>query len=576
MKHLFFFTYTLLFFFFSSFQNTKAQAPPFRWAKSIGGNANDSPYSIAVDAAGNVYTVGVFETSVDFDPGPSAYNLSTSGIFDVFISKLDSAGNFIWTKRIGGTMDDYGLSIALDDSANVYTTGYFTGSVDFDPGTATHTITAPNLDFFISKLDSAGNFMWAKSFGGAAGYPGYITLAPDPSGNIYLTGSFWGTMDFNPGSGTFNLTSLVNAAMFVTKLDHSGNFLWAISTDGLENAIGSSIVVEPGGSRNVFVTGSFQDTVDFDPGPGTVNLISNGFSDVFFLKLDSAGNLKWVKTIGGILLDGSNSIAIDQQSNLYITGNFANTIDFDPGPATAMLTSLGGYNAFLEKLDSAGNFLWARQTAATTTGAVSNDIALDTADNVYAIGQFAGTADFDPGSGTFNLTCTGAENIFISKTDSAGNFIWAKNISGTGDDVGQSIAVDGNGYAYITGWFQSPSISCPPFTLNNPFSSLPSTDILVAKIDLSSVTGNNEYETFNKDFSLYPNPASDQFSIIFPGMTKQAEIFITDISGKLIYNGVITKTGRYEVNTGQFERGLYFVQIKTADFTGTRKILIAR
>jgi hypothetical protein len=190
----------------------------FVWAKQMGGTDYDVGQGIAVDMAGNVYTTGYFQGTADFDPGPGSFNLTSTGNEDIFVSKLDSAGNLVWAKQMGGTSGDAGQDIAVDAAGNVYTTGFFYSTVDFDPGPGTFNLTSTgDTDIFVSKLDSAGNFVWAKQMGGTDPDAGY-DIAVDAAGNVYTTGYFWGTADFDPGPGSFNLTSAGFSDIFVSKL----------------------------------------------------------------------------------------------------------------------------------------------------------------------------------------------------------------------------------------------------------------------------------------------------------------------------------------------------------------------
>ena len=387
----------------------------FIWAKRLGGSSVEIGLSIAVDSFGNVYTAGSFMGTVDFDPGTGSSNLTSAGLFDIFISKLDSAGNFGWAKSMGGTNDDNGASISVDGSGNVYTTGYFHGNVDFDPGPGTSNLTsAGSIDIFISKLDASGNFIWAKSMGGT-GPDGTSSITVDGSGNIYTTGSFQGTVDFDPGVGTSNLITAGSNDIFISKLDAAGNFIWAKSMGGTTGQVGSSSITVDG-SGNVYTTGNFQGTVDFDPGTGTSNLTSAGGTDIFILRLDAAGNFSWAKSIGGSSIDHGASIALDGSGNVYTTGYFDGTVDFDPGAGTSNLTSAGSSDIFISKLDAAGNFGWAKSMGDTGIDR-SNSIIMDKSGNVYTIGLFMGTVDFNPGAGTSNLTSAGSTDIFISKLD---------------------------------------------------------------------------------------------------------------------------------------------------------------
>ena len=189
-----------------------------------------------------------------------------------------------WAKSFGGANEDYGYSITVDTLGNVYTTGYFQGTVDFDPGAGTTNLSSNGFaDVFVQKMDPQGNLLWAKSFGGAGSDRGNATTV-DASGNIYTKGDYRDTVDFDPGSGVTNLSSNGFAAdVFVQKMDPQGNFLWAKSFGGSSVEIGRSITVDASG--NVYAIGEFIGTVDFDPGAGTTNLSSNGGADFFVQKM---------------------------------------------------------------------------------------------------------------------------------------------------------------------------------------------------------------------------------------------------------------------------------------------------
>ena len=191
---------------------------------------------MAVDASGNVYTTGFFNGTVDFDPGPGIFNLT--GVISgddrsIYISKLNTSGNFIWAKKIGeiGPADfinDYPpqySSIALDAAGNVYTTGPFSRAVDFDPGVGVvNLVPWGDQDVFVTKLDAAGTFVWAKQMGGN-GTANSSSIAIDITGNVYIEGAFKGTIDFDPGPGVSNLTSIGTTDHFIHKMTHctSGN-----------------------------------------------------------------------------------------------------------------------------------------------------------------------------------------------------------------------------------------------------------------------------------------------------------------------------------------------------------------
>jgi hypothetical protein len=427
--------------------------PTLQWAKGMGGTGSERGNSIAVDVSGNVYTVGYFAGTVDFDPGVGIHNLTTSGANDIFISKLDATGNFVWAKSIGGTLNDEANSVAIDGVGNVYITGEFRSTVDFDPGVGVSNLTsASGSDVFIVKLDASGNFVWAKAVNASSGSRGN-SIALDAFGNILCTGDFLGTGDFDPGIGTFNLTAPIGSAdIFVLKLDVNGNFIWAKSMGGTTHEYGHSIAVD--GSGNVYTTGRFQMTADFDPGVGVFNLVSNGDYDIFISKLDANGNFVWAKSMGSsIALDESGTeMKIDGNGNLLITGYFTGTVDFDPGIGSFNLISTGGHDIFILKLDLNGNFVWAKNIGGTGYE-YGWSLAFDDLGDVYTTGRFQSTVDFDPGAGIFNLTSPSSDDIFISKLNSTGDFVWAVSLSGLGSNSGYGITLDVLGNIYTTGNF---------------------------------------------------------------------------------------------------------------------------
>ncbi|SFA72941.1 Por secretion system C-terminal sorting domain-containing protein [Flavobacterium swingsii] len=340
----------LLFFMLLSSATTQAQNTTLAWAKTMGSTGNDISRSVAVDAVGNIYTTGFFAGTVDFDPNAGVANLTSAGSTDIFVSKLDATGNLVWAKVLGGISNDIGYGIAVDASGNVYTTGCFAGTVDFDPNAGTTNLTsAGGYDIFISKLDASGNFVWAKAMGSTSNDIGY-GFTVDASANVYTTGVFAGTVDFDPNAGTTNLTSAGNQDIFVSKLEANGNLVWAKAMGSTTNDIGYGIAVDASG--NAYTTGGFSATADFDPNAGTNNLTSAGGADIFVSKLDASGNLVWAKAMGRTTNDIGYGIAVDASGNVYTTGSFQGTVDFDPNAGVSNLTSVGGQDIFVHKMST--------------------------------------------------------------------------------------------------------------------------------------------------------------------------------------------------------------------------------
>jgi gliding motility-associated-like protein len=475
----------------------KAQGPAFNYAKQIGNSGNDAGKSIATDNSGNVYVTGWFSGITDFDPSAATYTLSSFGITDVFVAKYSSVGNFLWVKQIGGTSDDLSSAIALDNNNNIYVTGTFIGTCDFDPSGSTFNLTSvggTQEDAFFLKLDPTGNFLWANQIGSTL--PDYSSaVAIDASNNCYFTGRFNGTVDFDSSPSTFTLSAITQEC-YVLKLNTNGNFVWAKSFDftvGSGNR-GNSITIDILG--NVLTTGYFYGTTDFDPGAATYTLTSTGQQDVFISKLDNSGNFVWAKSFSGTADEEAYSISSDNDGNVYTTGTFKNTVDFDPSAGVFSLssTSPGAYgDVFVSKLDKQGNFKWAKQIGGNSSMNVGYSIAIDNSSSVFITGMFNGTVDFDPGAATFSVTSLASDNdIFVTKLDSLGSFLWAKTMQGTMDDKAYAVTLDNSGSVYLTGSFNGtvdfdPSAST--YTLTNP-SATGIPDAFIVKLSCQSPTIN--------------------------------------------------------------------------------------
>ena len=470
--------------FISSVLLTRAQVPVFQWAKRMGGTGFDAARSIAVDnASGAVYTTGAFQGTVDFDPGAGTLNLTSAGSNDMFISKLDALGNFLWAKNIGGTLDENGSCIQLDASGNIYVVGSFGGTVDFDPnGGVVNLTSAGSDDAYILKLDASGSFLWVKSVGGT-GAENATSVSIDASGNVCVIGDFAATGDFDPGAGVASLTSIGSNDSFILKLDASGNYMWAKRFGDVGYDTGRSITTDASG--NIYATGAFQGTADFDPGAGVVNLISAGNNDIFVLKLDASGNYVWAKNMGGTSYDSGAFILTDGSGNVYTIGDLQGTGDFDPGAGTANLTAASN-DVFLSKLDASGNYVWAKSWGG---GGVDYgiSIAMDAANNLYSTGYFFGTVDFDPGAGTTNLVSYGGYDAYISKLDPSGNFVWAKQLGGTINDYGYAIKVDASSDSIYTAGFFNATADFDPGTGTFNLSAAGAADVFVHKMRVCTV-----------------------------------------------------------------------------------------
>ncbi|MEM9022778.1 MAG: gliding motility-associated C-terminal domain-containing protein, partial [Bacteroidota bacterium] len=415
--------YALLFSLLIAVPNPVSGQASLDWANLYAGGDRMTVWDLVLDQQNAIYAVGSFQDTMDADIGPATFNLISEGSADIFILKLDTSGALIWAKRIGAAGVDVAFSIVADTFGHIYVGGYFENTVDFDPGVGVQSATSNGgRDVFIMKMDSAGDFEWLYTAGGAQ-FDVVSDLHLDDFGGLEATGGFQNTVTFDPLGGSVLVGTGIREAFFL-KLDTSGSFDWArsIGSSGFDQGYG--IYSDPAG--DLYVTGSFSSTVDFDPGPATVSLTSNGSTDIYIAKYNAQGTFVWVKQVGGSAGDSPADLDLDQSGHIVVCGHFHNTVDFDPGAGVHNETSVGQRDGFVLKLDSAGLFEWV-YTIGALADEIVNDITIDAQNNIYSTGQLQGTADFDPGPGVLNLSSSTNGGCFGQMVDSMGNLVWAAN-----------------------------------------------------------------------------------------------------------------------------------------------------
>jgi len=423
-------------------------------------NSTIEPQATTADSAGNVYVVGTFSGSVNLNPTGTPASYSSPNSASAFIAKYSPAGALLWSHVWGGSSDDWASTVAVDGSGNVLVAGRFFGSVDFDPPTGAAVLTTP-IDHdanFVVKLSSAGDFVWARQIGGidAANHgvstdptslPDRTAVAADASGNVYVGGDFTGTAAL-PGGQT--LTSQGGVDLFIVKLDPAGNLTRAQRFGGTADDMLNALWVD--GAGQVYATGSFSSTVNFDPGTGSRVLSSTGVS-AFALKLSGDGSLGWADAMGGGSSDSAegNSILADPSGNVYLAGDFAGTINFDPGAGVVDRTGTGGA-VFVLKLTSSGDFGWVQTpTTSGDYGSIAWGLAQDSHGSLYATGFFSGTLSAAP---VTVLGASGPYDAFVLKlSQSTGGPTWATKVDGMDGDLGTGVAVDSAGNLYVSGNF---------------------------------------------------------------------------------------------------------------------------
>lgn len=384
----------------------------FLWALRIGGGDADISGGVSVDAAGNVFVTGTFWGASDFDPGPSAYTLTSAGSSDVFLAKYTTDGALLWAKNFGGILNDTGDDLAIDAGGNCVVTGSFLGNADLDPGVGVAAFNGGNTtDAFFAKFNSAGELLWARDIEGSGEENGH-GISVNPSGEVYITGTFFGTSDLDAGAGVTVVSGAGSKDTYLAKYNGSGQFLWGKSFGAAGDEQAVDIAADAAG--NLYAVGYFVGTVNFNTDGGTTVLTSpSGLFNGFLMKLSTTGGFQWAFSIGGGGDDASLSVTVDAAGNPCLTGYFQGTVDFDPGPSAYPMTGTGN-EIFLANYTPAGSFLWAQKEGAGGDEAAYG-IAADAQGFVYITGYFSGTTNFETGSGTVALSSAGGNDAFLLK-----------------------------------------------------------------------------------------------------------------------------------------------------------------
>lgn len=376
---------------------------------------------IKVDDQGNIIVAGRFKNAVDFDPGPGTYYLPYIGSYssyNLFVVKYDPDFNLIWAMAwpldiFADTSIRYGDMI-LDHSGNVYLAGYIGIGFDFDPGLGTDIY--PGGGFFLINITSSGQYNgtvnWGNYLGSSNPEIGH-GLAIDETGNLVVAGGFKGVIDFDPGPGEFELEASGDYDAFLNVLNQDGQFITALSWGGDGDTRISSVAMDSTG--NLWVVGTFSDTVDFDPGPGILEFSAIGHGLDFYLSKFSPDfehlfSLTWGSE--GYDYQRSLRIEVDPFGNAYVCGNYPEPIDLDPGPGIDFHSHTGFY---LTKFDPSGNYLgsgvWQE------LGSYSKlDLTVDSQGNPYLCGDFYRLIDMNPSPGTdYRTTLSSQHDAFLLK-----------------------------------------------------------------------------------------------------------------------------------------------------------------
>lgn len=579
--------YSLLLFFIILNSNLNAQSPSLHWAKQLKGSDTKVMTGMAIDKFGNIYSCGTFTGTIDFDPGQGVYNLSSNNLIDdIYIQKLDEFGNHLWTLQFQGKSHSSVKGIVCDTNGFVHVIGTASDSIDFDPGPNTKYLNS-NTPLYVLKLTPSANLVWVKGYDGLD--PKAIAL--DSRQNIIVTGTYKDSIHLNPDSGNFILRNSSNRHIsFLMKLNSLGQTQWASEIerattvnngnfyiDNLTCDNQGNIYFTVSNMRNnaVYRRGSQFSNVGYTPwATALVKLDSNGFHswNVYF---------KGVNSGTGILVTG---LKIDNSNNILLSGTFGSAVDIDPDPAIFDYRYDVDFNneIALIKLNNLGTMLWAHtfggpsqgcptfpfQPCLSYNGEKTFDMAVDAQDNIYLVGMFLDSVDFDPSANNYFLYNDSTPDGFIQKFNPNGNLLYANNYNVKHNLFSTDfVRTKHTGEVYIGGHFEGQV----DFDFNSGVTHLNSTgqsDIFIQKLVPTPVGIEESNEGRSNSFSIYPNPGKGHFTLQFEQSNEQRFIRLLDLQGREIWN----KTYAGGIITLQVDgpQGIYLLEV--LDSRGNRKV----
>lgn len=450
-----------------------AQLPVPVFANTQSGTSEDHAHRTAVDKNGNIITVGRFMGTSDFDPGPAIFNLTSNGSSDLFVAKYTSTGAFIWAFSVGGADRDAAYGVAIDATNNIYITGYFRGTADFDPSAGTAILTSNGQagfdpgwsgEIYVAKYNPNGNYVWAFSVGGSTISDDGQEIIIDYSGDVVVAGFFSGqNVDFDPDPTTTFMLGSSTEEMFLAKYSASGNFIWAKQMGGnaAANETIRQLAVDP--ADNIYVAGYFTFSADFDPGPGTAILNATSAHEGFIARYNSLGDYAWAYQFGGTGFNQAWSIDVDPVNlAVYIAGVVqGSSVRFTAANGTTTYGNPGNNDAFFAKYSINGDLDYVNFLAGGANQEAYDIVASPTDNCVYVTGYFQGTVDFDAGPQTANLTSNGGMDVFVGKYLLNGAYAWAFNIGSAADDFGFAVRMAGSD-VIVNGSFMGSNVDFDP------------------------------------------------------------------------------------------------------------------
>jgi len=503
-------------------------AQTFDWVRPMGGTDADEGYGVDHRDDGGSYAIGMFNGTAQF----GGSTLTSAGGMDMYLARLDAGGAVLWASRAGG-LDDQGGHVLVDIGGAVVAAGEFKGSMDFSTGTLT--ATGGDRDLWVASYDPNGQLLWALQ-GQATGLSQFNSIAADANGYVVLAGRFEGTLQI----GSSSVTSAGMQDVFVLRLSPGGNVDWLVRAGGTDDDDAKGLALLPDGSA--VISGSYNGSAQF--GANTVSA-PGAAREIFAAKVDNLGGFVWAVSAGGAGVDQVYEVAADNSGSAYIAGFFTGQATFGP----LVVTSAGGDDAFVAKVDGAGAFQWVTAMG----GAVEDRVyALDVAawGHVHCTGAYTGTATF--GSSTF--TSAGDNDLFVAALDGNGAVTWATTAGGSGFDRGYGLSSDGNGGVWVTGAFAGTATWGTQMHTSAGLA-----DSFVAH--LSAPVSVNE-QILSTSLQVGPNPATDHVWVTLPSaISNGTEILLCDALGHVVSRHRSGNGLRQMISLSGLAKGVYVVRV---------------
>ncbi len=525
---------------------------------------------VAIDSAGNAYVTGAISGSTDFHPsGTTAtenFSLSSIGLKDIFIAKYSDTGEPLWGFSIGGIaggpgLDDEGVAIAVSPAGNVFVTGYFQGTADFDPGDGVAEVTSNGFrDVFMASYTADGNFRWARGFGGTADDRGH-DVGLHENNAVFFTGFFRETGTLSSGQDA--LTSAGEEDGFLISMDQDAGLNWLFNYGDFSVDKGNRVAAD--GAGNVYLLGVFSRDASFDPAGSADPLSSlSGSQDGVLASYTPAGDFRWAIPIGGALLDGTTGLAVDAEGHAYLTGFFLGSVDFAPRNGPVERTSIGR-DIYIARYTSTGTLDWVHPLGSGFAEGSNIDVN-DNGDVLFS-GFFTGEIFPNPLS-TLRLTSNGEQDILLASYNADGTFQWATNVGGPLAEIPSGVAVSPNGDAYLAGYFED-EVDFDAGLDTLLIASAGSFDGFVAQFTPSgSISVANEPipTLAGAELHAYPNPAANRVNLkVTSARTGAGHVEIVDVLGRVVvrrgYTGWAGVSQTLDLPVAQLPAGVYMVRL---------------